>query len=60
LPSHDARFECRLMIAIAAFPWNELCMANSKIREHFCACRDLATIVRCAIWPFYFCICWRR
>jgi hypothetical protein len=23
LPSHDARFECRLMIAIAVFPWND-------------------------------------
>ena len=23
MPSHDARFECRLMIAIAVFPWND-------------------------------------
>jgi len=26
-------------------------MANSKIREHSRACRDLARISRCAIWP---------
>jgi hypothetical protein len=30
-----------------------LCMANSKIRRHSCACRDLAGMVRCATWPFF-------
>jgi len=36
-----------------------VCRANSKIRMHSCACRDLAGIVQTRPAVF-FCICWRQ
>ena len=35
-------------------------MANCEFVSVYLGCRDLGRIVRCAIWPSFFCICWRQ